>query len=283
MLGSIYVRKIDLNSAEGYQGGRRQMSIFKPPSIGAMRIQIISDLHQEFGFLELTFDQADVVVIAGDVNLGVKGIEWILRAIADVPVIYVLGNHEYYKGSYPKTLNAIKTVAIDSNVHVLENKAVTIGDVTFHGATLWTDFALMGDSRTNGSLCQSKMNDYKLIRRDPSYSKLRSIDTYLMHQQSLKWLQSSLETTPTKKNVVVTHHAPSPKSVPKEFRDDIVSSAYASNLEPLIVKHQPQFWIHGHIHVPMRYELGSTTVICNPVGYMNEPYNGFEKNLVIEI
>ncbi len=248
-----------------------------------MRIQIISDLHQEFGFLELTFDQADVVVIAGDVNLGVKGIEWILRTIADVPVIYVLGNHEYYKGSYPKTLNAIKTVAIDSNVHVLENKAVTIGDVTFQGATLWTDFALMGDSRTNGSLCQSKMNDYKMIRRDPSYSKLRSIDTYLIHQQSLKWLQTSLETTATEKNIVVTHHAPSPKSVPQEFRDDIISAAYASNLEPFILKHQPHFWIYGHIHQPSQYEIGSTKVICNPVGYINEPYNGFEKNLVIEI
>jgi Icc-related predicted phosphoesterase len=248
-----------------------------------MKIQVISDLHREFGFMDISFEDAEVVILAGDINLGTKGIEWIKSTIANVPVIYVLGNHEYYKGSYPKTLNAIRNSASDTNVQVLENKAVVIDDVTFHGATLWTDFALLGDSRLNGSTCQGKMNDYKMIRRDPSYSKLRSIDTYLIHQQSLKWLQSSLESSTTKKNIVVTHHAPSPKSIPEEFKDDIVSSAYASNLEQMILQYQPQFWIHGHIHVPIRYEVGSTKVICNPHGYMNEPYNGFEKNLVIEI
>jgi Icc-related predicted phosphoesterase len=247
-----------------------------------MKIQVISDLHQEFGFMDLSFEGADLVILAGDINLGTKGIEWIKSTITDVPVIYVLGNHEYYKGSYPKTLNAIRNSASDSNVHVLENKAVVIEDITFHGATLWTDFALLGDSRLNGSTCQGKMNDYKMIRRDPSYSKLRSIDTYVIHQVSLKWLQSSLESSTTKKNIVVTHHAPSPMSIPKEYKDDILSSAYASNLEPMILQYQPQFWIHGHVHVPIKYEVGTTKVICNPHGYMNEPYNGYNRNLIIE-
>jgi Icc-related predicted phosphoesterase len=248
-----------------------------------MRIQVISDLHQEFGFMDISFDNVDAVILAGDVNLGTKGIEWIKSAIPEIPVIYVLGNHEYYKGSYPKTLNSIRSWAADSNVHVLENKAVVIGDITFHGATLWTDFALLGDSRINGSICQSKMNDYKMIRRDPSYSKLRSIDTFVIHQQSLKWLQGSLESTTTQKNIVVTHHAPSIRSIPERHKDDIVSSAYASNLEPVILKYQPQYWIHGHIHEPLRYEVGNTMVLCNPQGYIDEKDNGFDKGLVIEI
>ena len=248
-----------------------------------MRIQIVSDLHQEFGFTDISFDNVDVVVLAGDINLGTKGIEWIKSAILEIPVIYVLGNHEYYKGSYPKTLNSIRSSATDSNVHVLENKSVVINDITFHGATLWTDFALLGDSRINGSICQSKMNDYKMIRRDPSYSKLRSIDTFMIHQQSLKWLQGSLESTTTLKNIVVTHHAPSIRSVPERYKDDVVSSAYASNLEPVILKYQPQYWIHGHIHDTLRYEVGDTIVLCNPQGYMDEADNGFDKGLVIEM
>ncbi|KAF5271786.1 hypothetical protein FQR65_LT17593 [Abscondita terminalis] len=64
-----------------------------------MKIQIISDLHQEFGMSELSFDKADIVVFAGDINLGIKGIQWIQSTIKSKPVIYVLGNHEYYKGS----------------------------------------------------------------------------------------------------------------------------------------------------------------------------------------
>jgi predicted phosphodiesterase len=73
-----------------------------------MKIQIISDLHQEFGYTDLSFNNADIVVLAGDVNLGTKGIEWVKAKISGKPVIYVLGNHEYYKGSYPKTLHKIK-------------------------------------------------------------------------------------------------------------------------------------------------------------------------------
>lgn len=248
-----------------------------------MKIQVISDLHQEFGFTDISFKNADLVILAGDINLGTKGIEWIKSTIKSIPVVYVLGNHEYYKGSYPKTLNNIKEVAIDTNVHILENASLVIDDITFHGTTLWTDFALVGDSRIIGSICQSKMNDYKMIRRDPSYSKLRSIDTYVMHQASLKWLRASLESSSTKKNIVVTHHAPSMKSIPEQFKNDVLSSAYASNLDSLISKYQPHYWIHGHIHNPIKYHVGDTIVLCNPHGYMDEPYNGFDKNLIVEI
>lgn len=248
-----------------------------------MKIQVVSDLHQEFGSMDISFEQADVVIFAGDVNLGTKGVQWILSKITNVPVIYVLGNHEYYRGSYPKTLNKIIDLSLGTNVHVLESKSIIIDDITFHGTTLWTDFELPGDARTSGSICQGKMNDYKLIRRDPSYSKLRSIDTYIIHRASIQWLQMSLESSSTKKNVVVTHHAPSARSLPEKLQNNVLSSAYASNLESTILKYQPEYWIHGHIHEPAKYKVGETTVLCNPHGYMNEPYNGFDKNLIVEI
>lgn len=248
-----------------------------------MKIQIISDLHQEFGFTDLSFDKADVVVLAGDVNLGTKGIEWIKTKISDKPVIYVLGNHEYYKGSYPKTLNKIKEAAKNSNVFVLEDSFVDIEDVRFHGATLWTDFSLFGSPMAYGSLCQTQMNDYKMIRRDPSYSKIRSIDTFKIHQFSRQWLKESLINSKGIKNIVVTHHAPSLQSVPEHFKNDPVTSAYASDLEDFIEEHQPLYWIHGHIHTPSRYKIGETEIICNPHGYVTEKYNGYEKELIIEI
>ena len=248
-----------------------------------MKIQVISDLHHEFGYQNITFNDADLVILAGDINLGTKGIEWILSTIRNIPVIYVLGNHEYYKGSYPKTLNTIIELAHNTNVHVLENKSVLMNGITFHGATLWTNFALLGDPRINGSICQDKMNDYKKIRKDPSYSRLRSIDTYAIHQHSLRWLENSLTSSSTRKNIVVTHHAPSGLSLPETFKTQILSSAYASNLESTILKHQPQYWIHGHIHTPTKYSIGKTTVLCNPHGYIDEPDNGFDKNLIIEL
>lgn len=248
-----------------------------------MKIQIISDLHQEFGVTDLSFDNCDVVILAGDVNLGTKGIDWIKSYIRDRPVIYVLGNHEYYKGSHPKTLNKIKEAAAKSNIFVLEDESIDIEGIRFHGATLWTDFSVFGDPRYYGFLCQNGMNDYKMIRRDPSYSKIRSIDIYKIHQFSKAWLKESLENSKKLQNIVITHHAPSLQSVPEHFKKDPLTSAYASDLERLILEYQPLYWIHGHIHTPCRYKIGETEVICNPHGYITEKYNGYEKELIIEV
>lgn len=248
-----------------------------------MKIQIISDLHQEFGSSELSFEKADVVVLAGDVNTGTKGIEWMKTKIQDKPVIYVIGNHEYYKGSYPKTLNKIKEAAKGSNVSVLEDDFVDIEGIRFHGATLWTDFSIFGNPVYYGSVCQNGMNDYKKIRRDPSYSRMRSIDTFKIHQVSRAWLEKSLQQAEGLKNIVVTHHAPSLQSSPPHFKKDPLTSAYVSDLEDFILEHQPMYWIHGHIHTPCRYRVGKTEVICNPHGYIIDPYNGYEKELIVEI
>ncbi|ASK29968.1 phosphoesterase [Chryseobacterium sp. T16E-39] len=248
-----------------------------------MKIQIISDLHQEFGSTDLSFDKADVVVLAGDINLGTKGIEWIKDKISKKPVIYVLGNHEYYKGSYPKTLNKIKEAAKDSAVFVLEDSFVDIEDVRFHGATLWTDFSIFGNPVQYGMICQPRMNDYKKIKRDPSYSKMRTIDTFKIHQFSRIALQENLEKSRGLKNIVVTHHAPSIQSVPVEYKNDPLTSAYASDLEDLIIEYKPLYWVHGHIHTPCRYTIENTEIICNPHGYIDEKYNGYEKELIINV
>lgn len=126
-----------------------------------MKIQVISDLHMEFGSELLHYTGADLIIMAGDVHIGTKGVEWMQTLQIDTPVIYVLGNHEYYKGNYPKTLHKIKEAAEGTNIIVLENDTVLIDDITFHGATLWTDFELFGSPEVYGSLCQDKMNDYK--------------------------------------------------------------------------------------------------------------------------
>lgn len=44
-----------------------------------MRIQIISELHQEFGITDLNFENAHIVILAGDTNLGTKGVELQLK------------------------------------------------------------------------------------------------------------------------------------------------------------------------------------------------------------
>ncbi|WP_199268611.1 metallophosphoesterase [Myroides fluvii] len=72
-----------------------------------MKIQLISDLHLEFGSgTPLSFDKTDLVIFAGDTHLGSKGIEWIKKYIPNKKVLYLLGNHEYYKGTSTNVLDS---------------------------------------------------------------------------------------------------------------------------------------------------------------------------------
>lgn len=248
-----------------------------------MNIRLYSDLHTEFEGFEAQSEGADVVVLAGDVGVGVKGVDWILKQKFDCPVIYVLGNHEYYKHRYPSLIEKIKVYAAGTDIYVLENESVEVGGVRFHGATLWTDFELFGDSKLAGYECQQIMNDFKRIKKEPTYSKLRSIDVAMIHYQSIKWLSGSLSNSSSSTNVVVTHHAPSMHSVPPHYKSDVVAAAYASDLSKFIGEHSPNYWLHGHLHNSSNYTLGSCTVLCNPKGYKGEVNKDFDPHFLFTI
>jgi len=55
----------------------------------------------EFGSIDIPPTDADVVVLAGDVHVGVEGRAWIKTQFPGKPVVYVLGNHEFYQHALP--------------------------------------------------------------------------------------------------------------------------------------------------------------------------------------
>jgi Icc-related predicted phosphoesterase len=248
-----------------------------------MRVHILSDLHVEFAPFQPNNVDADVIVLAGDVHTGKNGIKWILKTFPDRPVIYVLGNHEFYGQEIPKLIDEITEVAHGTNVHVLENQSVDIGNVVFLGATLWTDFRLNGDSVLAEVTAQTGITDFRRIRVTPSYRRFRPADARRFHTQSLGWLAQQTAETRGKKIVVVTHHAPSPQSIPSRYQNDPLNPAFASNLEPFIAECGAPLWIHGHIHHRTDFTLGGTHVVANPRGYPTEPHTGFDPFFVVEL
>jgi len=158
-----------------------------------------------------------------------------------------------------------------------------IDNVRFLGCSLWTDFKLFGDPRITGYECQQVMSDYKKIRLSPKYSKIRSIDVAAINQRSVNWLRTELKSNTSVKTVVVTHHAPSPLSIPEHLRSNTESAAYASNFEPLINLYNPILWIHGHIHCSNDYHINGTRVVCNPRGYPDEFNTEFRNDLVVKV
>jgi predicted phosphohydrolase len=248
-----------------------------------MRVHVLSDLHLEFAPFQPNKVDADVIVLAGDIDTGTNGIKWILKTFPDRPAVYILGNHEFYGQNISELISSIKALAQGTNVHVLENNAVEIGSVVFLGATLWTDFRLSGDTVLAAVNAQTRMADFSQIRTTPSNRYFHPADARRLHAQSLEWLIQKAPEARGKSIVVVTHHAPSPHSIPSKFLGDPLNPAFASNLEPFMLESGIRFWIHGHIHHHSDYMIGSSRVIANPRGYPGESDVGFDPSLIIEV
>ncbi len=255
-----------------------------------MKLWIISDLHLEFGqpFVQSPPPDADVLVCAGDLLTRgiVPSIEWLAANIpSSMAVVFTAGNHEYYGASVQDSIREARLLRDRyPHIHFLENEAVDIGDVKFVGATLWTDFRLNGgDPELAMAAAQGGMNDYKKIKFSKlPYRKFKPIHAYRKHHESKAFLKSALENAKARKTVVLSHHAPSPRSIPPEYQGDPLSACYASDLEDLIVDGQPALWVHGHLHKRVDYRVGETRVLANPRGYPGEG-TAFDPRLIIEI
>lgn len=224
------------------------------------------------------------MVLAGDVGVGLRGVEWAARHFADRPVVYVPGNHEFYGQAYPRFLDKLRTRGREVGVQVLAGEVLDIDGVRFLGSTLWTDFRLIGESPAGAAAAEVQMADFKRIRVEPTYRKLRPQDTVMWHQRSRRWLEKELAAGPASMpRVVVTQHAPSARSLNPLHASDPVSTAYASALDDLVAASGARYWIHGHTHHCVDYLLGDTRVVSNQRGYPDEPVSGFDPALVLEI
>jgi len=101
-----------------------------------MKLHILNDLHIEFEDFEPPATDADVVVLAGDIGVGMEGLRWAEDRFPDKPVIYVPGNHEFYHHDLA-LIEELKAQAPD-HIHVLNDDQIIIGRVRFLGSILWT-------------------------------------------------------------------------------------------------------------------------------------------------
>lgn len=254
-----------------------------------MRIRVFSDLHLDFGPLAVPPVAADVVVLAGDIHTGDTGITWARDTFGDRPVVYVLGNHEYYGHHLPEHAAHLARLGAPLGVHVLEHSEVELGGVIFLGCTLWTDMALLGSAQKTAQALRFGMADYRAIHlgADPLLGDieprlLQPTDTIRQHHRALAWLDDALRRHAGRPTVVVTHHAPSPRSLGEHDRG-VHTAAYASRLDTFVEKSGARLWIHGHTHQCRDYWLASTRVVCNARGYADRPQALFDPACVVEV
>jgi predicted phosphodiesterase len=248
-----------------------------------MRLHILGDLHLEFGPVRIPATEADVVVLAGDIHLGREGARWARSQFAAQPVIYVLGNHEFYRHSLPELSASLKRETAGSQIHLLENSAVEIKGYSFLGCTLWTDFQLSPNPEAAMRTAEGIMSDYSVIEFSAEGRLLRARDTARLHAESAAWLRGALARSERARTIVVTHHAPSARSEASYQANSPLKAAFASDLDRLVEQSGVPLWIHGHTHHNVDYKMGSTRVLTNQRGYPEQLCEGFNSSLVVEI
>jgi len=132
-----------------------------------MKFYILNDVHIEFETFDPPNVDADAIILAGDIHVKNKGLIWAKEKFLEKPVIYVMGNHEFYGCAYPRQIEKLKDQASGTNVQILENETTKVGDVYILCCTLWTDFDLFGNPRMSGYEASQNMTDYKKIRVSP--------------------------------------------------------------------------------------------------------------------
>ncbi|MDZ7872471.1 MAG: metallophosphoesterase [Rhizobium sp.] len=264
-----------------------------------MKAWVISDLHvMNAGILPFTIPDADICVLAGDVSGSIHvTMECVERQIAPfMPIILVLGNHDFFHSSVDGALEYARRVTRNSSTTVLENESAVIGSVRFLGATLWTDYMIpFGGSQPELPLPERRdvaihfsqrfLMDFRAIYGSTSYGGDGLISPQEIigrHEASRSYITNQLATPFDGKTVVVTHHAPSPRSRDIRFAGQPTNAGFLSDLDDLIKYGRPDFWIHGHIHRSFDYRLGSTRILCNPQGYRHER-TGYQPGFVIDL
>ena len=249
------------------------------------KLHIMSDIHLEFSTFEPPATDADIIILAGDIGKGDKGVYWAREIFPDKQILYVPGNHEFYGTQRLETLAQLHIAGEQCGVQMLDDTEIVLEGVRFLGSTLWTDFMLFGEAKQSTAMSdgQLSLNDFRVIREKAMqpFTPARSIE---LHKKSLAWLKAKLDEPFEGKTVVVTHHLPSKMSVVDRFKDDLLSACFASELDYLFG--QMDLWIHGHTHDNLDYEVNGTRVICNPRGYVTcrgQENFDFKPGLVIEI
>jgi predicted phosphodiesterase len=253
-----------------------------------MRLAIASDIHLEFGSLELTNDSdADVLILAGDICMArdfeiteTKRAERYFAFFEQVSnefakVIYILGNHEHYNGDVAYSYGILKRhLAKFPNIQVMDKETLELEDVTFVCATMWT--SMNDEDPVTLHAVKDMMNDFRNVKNslrmiartvplydDGEYNVDRKVighkvkeepakfspqDSVDDHKQALDYINHVLMNDDTKKYVVVTHHTPSWQSCAPKWLGDRVMNGAFHTELGDFIAYRPQIKLWVHGH-----------------------------------
>ena len=250
-----------------------------------LTVQIASDLHIEFknnevpDVLSVIDPCADVLILAGDVGslYNEAQLSLFLKNICEYfkLVVYVPGNHEYYK---PKNTPDVDILILHQrllnmqnhieNLHILCGDSILLDNVCIAGCTLWSN---------------SEIPLPKYIVKIHDINK----EVYnCMHKNDVEYIENMIKKCKKHKYklVVVTHHCPMYKTLEGSQKRTEIHSLYATDLSRLLSKENIDTWICGHVHNNFDFvtEKG-TRVVGNQKGKPKDNLTDYNPKFIINL
>ncbi len=246
-----------------------------------MKIQIASDLHIEY-LQKYDLDSliekknANILVLVGDIGSLYKysQLEEFLGKICKIYeyVLYVPGNHEYYKintddvgismTDLKDKMNSLKTLF--KNLIILDRKSVQFGNYCFVGCTLW-------------SKCE------RFLKNRVKIHNITHQIYNCYHERDIAYIKTMIEFC--KKNnlkmVVLTHYVPSKKLLSKKNLKDRYHTLYATSLDDIINIDNMVLWVYGHTHYNLDIIENGTRLVSNQLGSKKDISSTFSTNFEI--
>lgn len=217
-------------------------------------------------------DSESILVLAGDISSKPDQLIAFIELIESRfrYVIYVPGNHEYYRHEMSKWIPETRKLFEDRTDRVsyaLGEDVVchAVDGVRFIFTTMWT--AGGEDLAEMGAVGQA-LNDFRIITLNGERFTVPKMS--YIHKKMKAKVEQFLQSDPDAFNVVVTHHMPSYRLCHPRFGNTI-NGGFAFNGDAILAAdYAPKIWIHGHTHDTVDKQLFNTRIVCNPRGYHRE-------------
>ena len=264
-----------------------------------LRINSVSDLHLEFykaegiDFPRLSYSEdLDVLVLAGDIITSSRNgvpedfTDWIIEQGKYAKhVIYIPGNHEYYKGRRDKFARIVKERFKGTNINFLLNDSVVIDGVRFIGTDLFSDHKIgirkdveLLERELYAKQNAHRISDFKAITA--KYNGYKKLNIYIRsqwHQEAKSYILNELNNS-KEPTVLITHHGIDKEQLIDYGKGDDLYFLDASDIVDQILetKNPPLYHFSGHNHQFKTGVLrGKLPYLINSRGYFINKSNDF--------
>lgn len=268
-----------------------------------MKIDILSDLHLDFyfkphlstnesvkSFFRQIFtdnearDIGDVLIIAGDIGHHNEQNIQILKILQKEfykHIICVLGNHDYYlvnsearytfkNNSFKRVKHMRELISQEPNIYCLNGEVIEIEGIRFGGTDSWYDGSYIKkyfpqfDTNQINILWKQNINDSRLIRGISRFDDIAKLEI------------PKLETIYKECDVMITHVNPSnnEEHINEKYHDSSINTFFTFDGSKYYKNGSMKYWVFGHTHDAIEYEMEDVKFLCNPLGYPTESEYG---------